>query len=173
MWRFRCSIGDSDFWFLPHHHSFNTNEPFCIANEPLGIANESPCMLNTAETISVDHTAWQMLDPIWTPKLRNARPGEYLAGGPPGKSEESTFEIRGSRKIPIFARRRFTKILNPISSKKIPIFVRRGFTKILNPTRDRIHSDFCSFQNALAFRRFPQQIVRQSLLSCLQNLETF
>jgi hypothetical protein len=31
-----------------------------------------------------------MLDPIWTPKLRNARPGEYLAGGPPGKPEEST-----------------------------------------------------------------------------------
>ena len=44
--------------------------------------------------ISVDHTAWQMLDPIRTPKLRNARPCEYLAGGPPGKAEESTFSKR-------------------------------------------------------------------------------
>ena len=43
------------------------------------------------EMPSVDHTARQMLDPIWTPKLRSARPGEYLAGGPPGKLEESTY----------------------------------------------------------------------------------
>ena len=51
--------------------------------------------------VSVDHTARQMLDPIRTPKLRSARPGEYLAGGPPGKLEESTLTFRFSD-IPIF-----------------------------------------------------------------------
>jgi hypothetical protein len=80
-------------------------------------------------------------------------------------------------KIPIFARFRFLKDSDfckiPTKFAKVPTKFIFKIPKPCGGLCGRIHSDFCFYFNALAFRRFPQQIVRQSLLSCLQNLETF
>ena len=39
---------------------------------------------------AVDHTASKTPDPIRTPQLSDARPGQYWAGGPPGNAKELT-----------------------------------------------------------------------------------
>ena len=209
------------------------------------------------DVTSVDHTARQMLDPIWTPKLRSARPGEYLAGGPPGKLEESTYFnlilfsdwpkelFRGfslqqrfpisdfhmtfrfltfiwhsdfwlSYDIPIFDFHMTFRFLPfiwhsdfwlsydiPISDfhmtfRFLPFIWHSDFwlshstphgalpsfgrdlvafrsllISIFRDRQDNMTFRFLVSINALKFLRIPQQIVRQSLLSCLQNLETF
>lgn len=53
------------------------------------------------DRLAVDHTASNTLDPIRTPLLSDARPGQYWAGGPPGNTTELTAFCKSPLDVPI------------------------------------------------------------------------
>jgi hypothetical protein len=61
----------------------------------------SLCGVLSRDMIAVDHTASKTLDPIRTPLLSDARPGQYWAGGPPGNTTELTAFSKSHLDIPI------------------------------------------------------------------------
>lgn len=140
--------------------------------------------------LAVDHTTSKEQDPIRTPPRSDVRPGQYWAGGPPGNTKELTAFFCEFNCHPIVINRQLVVRADTVQTWQVgrqivtPTHIHTHHTMtppkhlIVNTVEiDRKIGEVAIWHPIVSNKRYiehhskPQQIVRQSLLSCLQHLD--